>query len=91
MNILQIYLLGCFLAYPIGVYVLKIIEEPNSNGTLKQTQMFLKNLGFDKGINFYYNLAMSMVVFCSWVIVIVFLYIYIKTLFYIIKYYLFRK
>ncbi len=91
MNILQIYLLGCFLAYPIAFYFLKSQIKSDSKGALGNMQMFLKDLNFDRSIKFYYNLIISMMVILSWIMVIIYLYIYIKLLFEIVKYYLFRK
>lgn len=90
MNGLQIYLLGCLLAYPIAFYFLKIQKKSDSKA-LENVQIFLKDLNIDKSIKFYYNLIISMMVILSWIMVVIYLYIYIKLLFEIVKYYLFRK
>jgi hypothetical protein len=91
MNGLQIYLLGCLLAYPIAIYILKILNEPNKIGLFEQSQKILQQLNFDKSIKFYYNLTLSILVLMSWVTVLIQIYFYIKALIHIIKYYLFRK
>lgn len=91
MNVFQIYLIGCFLAYPIGIYILKAIKESNSKGVLEQSQMILNEFNIRKTIKFYHNLAMSMMVVSSWLIVVLWSYLFLKSLLYTIKYYLFRK
>ena len=47
MNGLQIYLLGCLLAYPIAIYILKILNEPNKIGLFEQSQKILQQLNKD--------------------------------------------
>jgi hypothetical protein len=91
MNGLQIYFLGCLLAYPIAVYVLKILNEPKEEGWLEESQKIFKSMNFHKSIKFYYNLTLFMMVALSWNIVIIWLYLQIKALFYIIRYYLSKK
>lgn len=91
MNGLQIYFLGCLLAYPIAIYVLKILNEPKEEGLLEESQKILKSMNFHKSIKFYYNLTLFMMVALSWNIVIIWLYLQIKALFYIIRYYLSKK
>lgn len=89
MNGLQIYLLGCLLAYPIAVGIAKILKEPD--GLLKKTQATFKELNFEKSLKFFYNCIVFGMVFLSWTMVVLWLYIHIKYLFSVIKYYLFRK
>ena len=91
MNGLQIYLLGCLIAYPIAIYILKILNEPNKIGLFEQSQKILRQLNFHKSIKFYYNLTLSILVLMSWITVLIQIYFYIKALIHIIKYYLFRK
>jgi hypothetical protein len=89
MNALQIYLLGCLLAYPIAVKIAKSLKEPN--GMLEKGQAILKQLNFQVKPNFFYNCIVIVMTIFSWVIVIIWLYLHIKYLFSVIKYYLFRK
>lgn len=89
MNGLQIYLLGCLLAYPIVVNIAKILQEPD--GIIEKGQAIFKQLNFEIKSNFFYNCIVFGMVVLSWIMVIVWLYIHIKYLFYVIKYYLFRK
>jgi hypothetical protein len=91
MNGLQIYILGCLIAYPIAIYILKILNEPNKIGLFEQCQKILQQLNFNKSIKFYHNLTLSILVLMSWITVLIQIYFYIKALIHIIKYYLFRK
>jgi hypothetical protein len=91
MNGLQIYLLGCFVAYPIGIYILKILNEPNTIGLFEQSQKILQEFSFHKSIKFYYNLTLSILIVMSWITVLIWIYFYIKALIHTIKYYLFNK
>ena len=91
MNGLQIYILGCLIAYPIAIYILKILNEPNKIGLFEQSQKILQQLNFHKSIKFYYNLTLSILVLMSWITVLIQIYFYIKALINIIKYYLFNK
>ena len=82
MNGLQIYLLGCLIAYPIAIYILKILNEPNKIGLFEQSQKILQQLNFDKSIKFYYNLTLSILVLMSWITVLIQIYFTIKAVFY---------
>ena len=89
MNALQIYLLGCLLAYPISVKIAKSLKEPN--GILEKGQAILTQLNFQLNPNFFYYCIVFLMTILSWVFVIIWLYLHIKYLFSLIKYYLFRK
>jgi ABC-type lipoprotein release transport system permease subunit len=89
MNGLQIYLLGCLLAYPIAVSFAKILKEPR--GIIEKAQAIFKQLNFEIKANFFYNCIVFAMVVLSWVMVILWLYLHIKYLFSLIKYYIFRK
>ena len=89
MNALQIYLLGCLLAYPIAVKIAKSLQEPN--GMLEKGQAILTQLNFKLNPNFFYYCIVFGITILSWVFVIIWLYLHIKYLFSLIKYYLFRK
>jgi hypothetical protein len=89
MNALQIYFLGCLLAYPIVVKIAKSLQEPN--GIIEKGQAILKQLNFKLKPNFFYYCIVFGMTILSWVIVIIWLYLHIKYLFALIKYYLFRK
>lgn len=91
MNGLQIYLLGCFLAYPIGVYILKILNRPNEVGLFQQCQKILEEINFEKSVKYIYNCTLFLLVAMSWITVLIQIYLTIKALFYSIKYYLFNK
>jgi hypothetical protein len=82
MNGLQIYLLGCLLAYPIGVYILKILNQPDEVGLFQQCQKILQQLNFHKSIKFYYNLTLSILVLMSWITILIQIYFTIKAVFY---------
>jgi len=82
MNGLQIYLLGCFFAYPIGVYILKILNQPNEVGLFQQCQKILEELNFEKNIKYIYNCTLFLLVAMSWLTVLIQIYFTIKSVFY---------
>lgn len=91
MNGLQIYILGCLIAYPIAIYILKILNEPNEIGLFEQSQKILQEFNFHKSIKFYYNLTLYILILMSWITVLIQIYFYIKALIHLIKYHLFKK
>ena len=92
MNGLQIYLLGCFLAYPIAFEILKMysraIKSKNIVDELQST--FEENNGV-KNKNFFKNYLIGFMVLLSWIMVIVWLYFKIKFLYYFVCNNLFNK
>jgi len=82
MNGLQIYLLGCLIAYPIGVYILKILNQPDEVGLFQQCQKILEELNFEKSIKYIYNCTLFLLVAMSWLTVLIQIYFTIKAVFY---------
>jgi hypothetical protein len=91
MNGLQIYILGCLIAYPIAIYILKILNEPNEIGLFEKSQKILQELNFYRSVKFYYNITLFILILMSWITILIQIYFYIKVLINILKYYLFRK
>jgi|688.fasta_scaffold73843_4 hypothetical protein len=92
MNGLQIYILGCLLAYPIGLDFLKMYSKASTDKNLiAELQKRFEETNVTKNNNFFQNWLIGIIVLMSWIMVIVWSYFKIKILYYTIKYYLFRK
>lgn len=92
MNGLQIYLLGCLLAYPIAIYFLNIYDKANNGKTLiTEMQKKVEQIKSSVNPNFIRNWLIGFAVLLSWVIVIFWLYLKLNLLYHIIKYHLFKK
>jgi hypothetical protein len=92
MNGLQIYLLGCFIAYPIAIHFLKMYSRVSKEKNLFiDFQQKLEQIMPTISKNFFKNWFIVFMVVLSWAIVVAWSYLKIKLLYYTIKYYLFRK
>lgn len=92
MNGLQIYLLGCFIAYPIAIDFLKMYSRASKEkNIIIELQQKLEQIIPTISKNFFKNWSIVFMVAWSWVMVVVWSYFKINLLYYRIKYYLFRK
>lgn len=92
MNGLQIYILGCLIAYPISFDFLKMYLRASTNKNLVDIfQTKLEEEIKTKNKNFFKNYLITIIVILSWVMVLVWSYFKIKLLYYFICNNLFRK
>ena len=92
MNGLQIYLLGCLLAYPIAFDFLKMYSRASRNKNLvNELQNKLEEETPIKNKNFFKNYLVAVIVLLSWIMVFVWSYFKIKILYYYVCNNLFRK
>lgn len=86
MNGLQIYLLGCLIAYPISIYFLK--TTLNESKDLNLFELIQKELEIIKpsiNPNFTKNLFIGGYVILSWAVVLFWIYLKIGLFYFIIK------
>jgi hypothetical protein len=92
MNGLQIYLLGCLLAYPIAIDFLKMYSRVSKEKNLiLELQKKLEQIKPTISPNFFNNWVIVFIVLLSWVMVVVWSYFKIKFLYYFVCNNLFRK
>jgi Na+/H+ antiporter NhaC len=92
MNGLQIYILGCLIAYPIAFNFLKMYSRASKNKNLvDELQNQLEEGNAVKNKNFFKNYLIAVIVLLSWIMVIVWSYFKIKLLYYFVCNNLFRK
>ncbi len=92
MNGLQIYLLGCLIAYPIAIDFLKMYSRVSKEKNLiLELQKKLEQIKPTISPNFLNNWIIGFIVLLSWVMVVVWSYFKIKLLYYTINNYIFKK